>query len=332
MGKENFQRILTLKLYEILREESDEEHALSLAELRELLSRRGYPCDTRTVRTALKALEEGGYDIQKEFRYPKNVYCLLERDFDIAELQILADAVRSATCITEKKTRQLVDKLAHLAGRHYAEVLEHKHRIYSVQKSGNENIFRYTDQLHQAIQADRQVSFLYLRNRQLRCTADGMPKQYLVSPVGTVFNDGFYYLVGESADHPSALVSYRVDRMQKLEISQMARALTEIGRRFSKDQYQKRVFSMYTGQPTRVVLRILPEWIDAVTDAFGPVVPQHPEADGWYRVAVEVDISPTFFAWCCHFTHGFQIVEPAEVVRQMKEHLEQIINMYADQS
>lgn len=330
MSKENFQRILALKLYEVLREESDEEHPLSLAELRELLTMRGYPCDTRTVRTALKALVEGGYDIQKEFQYPKNMYCLLGRDFDIAELQILADAVRSATCITEKKTHQLVDKLSLLAGRHCAEVLEHKHRVYSVQKSSNENIFRYTDQLHQAIQTDHQVSFLYLRNRHLREEEDGSPKRYLVSPEGTVFNDGFYYLVGESKDHPSSLVSYRVDRMQKLEISPLSRALTDVGRRFSKDQYQKRVFSMYTGQPTRVILRIIPEWIDAVTDAFGPVVPKNPESDGWYLVPVEVDISPTFFAWCCHFTHGFKIAAPDNVVQQIKEHVRQIADMYTE--
>lgn len=332
MGKENFQRILTLKLYEVLREESDEEHPLSLAELRELLTLRGYSCDTRTVRTALQALVESGYDIQKEFQYPKNMYCLLGRDFDVAELQILADAVRSATCITEKKTRQLVDKLARLAGRHCAEVLEHKHRVYSVQKSSNENIFRFTDQLHQAIQTDHQVSFLYLRNRQLRREEDGTPKRYLVSPVGTVFNDGFYYLVGESEDHPSVLISYRVDRMQKLEISPLSRALTDVGRRFSKDQYQKRVFSMYTGLPTRVILQIAPEWIDAVMDAFGPVVPKNPEPDGWYLVPVEVDISPTFFAWCCHFTHGFKIAAPDYVVQQMKEHIRQIADMYTEQA
>lgn len=328
MSKANFQRVLTLKLYEVLYEESDEEHGLSLAEIRESLTLRGYPCDLRTVRLALQALWNAGYDIQKEFKYPRNLYTLLDRPFDVAELQILADAVRSATCITEKKTGQLIDKLAHMAGQHNANVLEQKHRVYSVQKSHNENIFRFTDRLHQAIEADRQVSFYYLRNRSLRCETDGSPKQYLVSPVGTVFNDGFYYLVGESKDHPQRLISYRVDRMQQLEIAEFSRDLTELGRRFSKEQYNRRVFSMYAGMPTRVVFRIQPEWIDAVTDAFGPVVPPDPERDGWYRVEADVDISPTFFAWCCHFSHGFQIAGPEEVVAQMREHLEKILTQY----
>ena len=141
MSKANFQRVLTLKLYEVLYEESDEEHGLSLAEIRESLTLRGYPCDLRTVRLALQALWNAGYDIQKEFKYPRNLYTLLDRPFDVAELQILADAVRSATCITEKKTGQLIDKLAHMAGQHNANVLEQKHRVYSVQKSHNENIF-----------------------------------------------------------------------------------------------------------------------------------------------------------------------------------------------
>lgn len=329
MSKANFQRVLALKLYEVLYEESDEDHGLSLAEMREALTRRGYPCDIRTVRLALQALWQAGYDIQKEFQHPRNLYCLLDRPFDVAELQILADAVRSATCITEKKTGQLVEKLAQMAGRHCARVLEQKHRVYSVQKSRNENIFRFTDQLHQAIEADRQVEFYYLRNRRLRCGVDGVPRQYRVSPVGTVFNDGFYYLVGESEDHPRRLVSYRVDRMQQLEITPEPRALTEVGRRFSKEQYKRRVFSMYTGTPTRVVFRIQPEWIDAVTDAFGPVVPRQPEQDGWYRVEADVDISPTFFAWCCHFTCGFRIEGPEPVVTQMRRHLESIVSQYS---
>ena len=328
MSKANFQRVLALKLYEVLYRESDEEHGLSLLEIRDALSQRGYPCDIRTVRLALQALCQAGYDIQKEFRHPRNLYYLLDRPFDVAELQILADAVRSATCITKKKTDQLVDKLAHLAGRHCAKVLEQKHRIYSVQKSHNENIFRFTDQLHQAIEADRQIAFYYMRNRTLRCGADGSPKRYLVSPVGTVFNDGAYYLVGESNDHPQRLVSYRVDRMQRLEITENPRALTEVGQRFSKEQYRRRVFSMYTGTPIRVTFRIQPEWIDVVTDTFGPVVPCDPEKDGWYRVEADVDISPTFFAWCCHFTHGFQVVGPEQVVKQMYEHLEKIIAQY----
>ena len=328
MSKANFQRVLTLKLYEVLYEESDENHGLSLAEIRESLTLRGYPCDIRTVRLALQALWNAGYDIQKEFKYPRNLYSLLDRPFDVAELQILADAVRSATCITEKKTRQLINKLARMSGQHCAQVLEQKHRVYSVQKSHNENIVRFTDQIHQAIEADRQVSFYYLRNRKLRCCSDGTPKRYLVSPVGTVFNDGFYYLVGESNDHPRRLVSYRVDRMQQLEITALSRALTELGQHFSKEQYNRRVFSMYTGTPTRVIFRIQSEWIDAVTDAFGPVVPRTPESDGWYRVETSVDISPTFFAWCFHFSHGFQIMGPEEVVNQMRKHLERILHQY----
>ena len=62
------------------------------------------------------------------------------------------------------------------------------------------------------------------------------------------------------------------------------------------------------------------------TDAFGPVVPRRPEPDGWYRVEADVDISPTFFAWCCHFTHGFRIEGPEPVVAQMCRHLESIVS------
>ena len=47
-----------------------------------------------------------------------------------------------------------------------------------------------------------------------------------------------------------------------------------------------------------------------------------------YRVEADVDISPTFFAWCCHFTQGFRIEGPEPVVAQMREHLRSLMAQY----
>ena len=49
MGKENFSKIKLLRIWEILKQESDEEHPLSTNQIIELLARGGISCDRRTL-------------------------------------------------------------------------------------------------------------------------------------------------------------------------------------------------------------------------------------------------------------------------------------------
>ena len=49
MGKENFSKIKLLRIWEILKQESDEEHPLSTNQIIERLARGGISCDRKTL-------------------------------------------------------------------------------------------------------------------------------------------------------------------------------------------------------------------------------------------------------------------------------------------
>lgn len=115
MPVEKGQRLKLLKIWEILRQETDEAHPMSSVELLERLEAIDIKCDRRTLYADIQALNESGYKINCN-RRKTNEYFVERREFSMAEIQILMDAVQAASFITDDKTKLLVDKIAELAG------------------------------------------------------------------------------------------------------------------------------------------------------------------------------------------------------------------------
>ena len=85
----------------------------------------------------------------------------MHRDFELPELKLLVDAVQSSKFLSARKSRELIRKLEGLASRYEAQSLQRQVYVAGRVKSMNESIYYTIDQLHAAISADRQVSFLY---------------------------------------------------------------------------------------------------------------------------------------------------------------------------
>ena len=62
-------------------------------------------------------------DIQ-EVKSTQNRYNLISRQFEIAELKLLIDAVQSSKFISKERSEQMVSKIVTLAGQHKAEELK----------------------------------------------------------------------------------------------------------------------------------------------------------------------------------------------------------------
>ena len=88
-------------------------------------------------------------------------YYVEDRNFSIPELKILMDAVQAASFITEKKTAELVGKIAALGGSHQAEILKSNIVNFKTTKHNNEHIFYNVDALEQAISEQKKILFCY---------------------------------------------------------------------------------------------------------------------------------------------------------------------------
>ena len=199
MSAESVSKIKYLKLWDILRQETDEEHPISTPDLLARLEESGIKCDRRTLYRNIEELNECGYEVLTKVGKP-NAYYVVDRSFDIPEIHILMDAVQAASFITEKKTKQLVDKIARLSGNKMAEVLKQNIVDFETVKSSNENIYYSVNEIATAINEGLKITFQYFdynaqgkKVYRMRKSNPAERKTYKVNPLSTVFSSDKYY-------------------------------------------------------------------------------------------------------------------------------------------
>ena len=109
-------KLRPLYLLRILREQTDENHKLSTAQLCKLLKDE-YGIDTfrTTIKTDIEVLQQAGYSIEVT-RSSQNLYNYKEREFDTQEITAMLDAVLCSKIITRGSRDQIAGKLTRLAG------------------------------------------------------------------------------------------------------------------------------------------------------------------------------------------------------------------------
>ena len=213
MPVEKGQRLKLLKIWEILCQETDEAHPMSSVELLERLEALDIKCDRRTLYADIQALNESGYKINCN-RRKTNEYFVERREFSMAEIQILMDAVQAASFITDDKTKLLVDKIAELAGSRKAEAIKKNTVAFNTVKSHNEDIFGTVATITQALEQGKKIEFLYfdydISKRRIYRKEN---KVYKVNPVGpsflTINTISSVMMISTAILHTTALTGWR---------------------------------------------------------------------------------------------------------------------------
>ena len=243
-----------------------------------------------------------------------NEYYVEKREFSMAEIHILMDAVQAASFITEEKTAQLVDKIAELAGSRRAEAVKQNVVAFNTLKSPNEDIFAIVSIISDAIEKYRKIEFMYFDydlsgNRVYRKEN----KIYKVNPVSTIFSDDKYYLLCYDDKHGN-LAHYRIDRMANVKISNEDITPSDCSEVANVQKHKKQVFGMYHGQETTVTFEVNNKLIDVILDKFGYEIRLYRSSEDTFRFTADVQISPVFLGWCCSFGGYLKVTAPNEIV------------------
>ena len=318
MANENIRKVKLLKLLELLRQNTDEEHPMSTAQIATTLSEMGIPFDRRTISQDIITLNELGYEIMSVMKGHDKCYYIEDRSFSIPELKILIDAVHASSFITEKKSQELIDIIATLAGSHRAEVLKRNMVCFNTRKHSNERILYNVDALEEAILRKKKVIFYYFDldengNRVYRLNGH----HYVVEPIALVFNEDNYYLTCYSARHDSTS-NYRVDRMDAVEVIKEDCCEKAIALREQVATYTEQAFKMFGGQLEDVVLEFDRSLIGAVYDRFGENTQMMGTSENRCIAHVKVQISPVFWGWVFQFADQMQILSPSAVLTEYK--------------
>jgi len=319
MAQDNYRKIKLLKLLDMLRHETDEQHPLSTTQICTKLGNMGIVCDRRTLPRDIATLNDQGYEIMSVMIGHDKCYYVEDRSFSIPELKILIDAVQAASFITDKKTAELVEKIASLGGTHRAEILKSNMVCFNTRKHSNEQIYYNVDTLERAIQNNKKVIFYYYNldengNKVYRRDHH----HYVVEPIALVFNEDNYYLISYSARHDGT-ANYRVDRMEAVEVIEEDICEKAISLRDSVSGYTEQAFKMYGGEAVEVVLEFNDILIGAVHDKFGEEMKMVRTGEHTITCAVRVQISPTFWGWLFQFGKQMNILSPVGVINEYKQ-------------
>ena len=318
MAQENWQKIKILKLLELLQQQTDDQHPLTTTEICAKMDLIGIPCDRRTLSKDIALLNEQGYEILWRWVGKEKGYYIVDRSFSVPELKILIDAVQAATFITEKKTSELIDKIADLGGSHRGDILKSNIVHFNTRKHSNESIYYSVDALEDALQQQKKVIFRYFdlnEHGEKVYRRDG--HHYVVEPVGLVFNEDNYYLMVYSARHDGT-ANYRVDRMDAVEIIDEQITEKALQLRDSVDCFTEQAFKMYGGQLVEITIQFDAKLIGVVYDKFGEDTKMIRLNADTCVAAVKVQISPTFWGWIFQFGKQMQITSPDSVIEEYR--------------
>lgn len=321
------QRLRTLYVMQILLRYSDENHSISSNEIVRHLKDYGVSAERKAIYTDIDILVKFGLDIET---IPNVGYYVNSRQFELAELKLLVDAVQSSKFITQKASRNLIRKLESLTSEQNAVQLQRQVFIRNRLKSGNTSIYYNVDKIHEAISLDRQISFKYCQwttKKRLSMKKDGA--LYIVSPWALTWSSENYYLVGcIETDEVAEVRHFRVDKMKNIALLEADRIGREVFEGFDLPAFAKKTFGMYGGHDYMVTLNCSNDLVGVIIDRFGREVPIIPDGEDRFETKVLVAVSPQFFGWITGIGSGLRIAGPNEVVREYYEYLRELMGQY----
>ena len=315
MPKSDNQKLKIFYILDYLQRNSHQDHPVRAAELLSMLERQhNIKCDRKTVYSDIAALQDYGVDIVS-IPGKNGGYYIASRNFELPELKLLIDAVQSSRFLTEKKSRELIEKLCKECSVHDARLMRRDVLVSGRVKSMNETIYYNVDAIQDAIAENRQITFRYFDwgmdgSRKYR------DKEYIASPYGLCQDNENCYLLAYSERY--GVTSYRVDRMADIVLSQEARIPCPELTGKALTQYANRLFQMYQGQETQVKLRFKRRFVNAVIDKFGRDILLIPDGEEHFVFTVNVAVSPMFLSWVIGFGAKARILHPQSVVDACK--------------
>ncbi len=333
MAARSGQKLKLFYIIEILKKYTDEEHPMNATQICDKLSAYNVTAERKAVYNDIEQLIFLGFDIIKT-RVPQSGFFLGSREFEIPEISLLSDAVKTAKFISVKKTRELVSKLDDMMSVY--QVSSKKMGIYIDEdsKTKNEEIYYTIDTVSRAIEDRKQVKFKYtLRkigdNKQIETNTT----ERTVSPYALTWQDDHYYLIGNYEKYDN-LIHLRIDRMHAAEETEFPiRPFSEVSdykNYFDVADYTKRLFGMFGGKIEEIELKCSKDMLEQVLDRFGENIFISKLTEKTFNFTYSAAVSDALVTWIINFGDKIEAVKPKLLRNMIKDRITSINGIYGD--
>ena len=318
MSRGTNQKFKLSYLSRIMLEKTDDEHSLTMPQIMSELEKYDVTAERKSIYQDFQDMEKLGIEIIKEQIGRETYYHVGAREFELAEVKLLIDAIQSSKFITQTKSQELITKIKKLVSEYQARQLQRQVFINDRVKNMNESVYYNVDDIYSAINENKKIKFKYYKwsiEKKLVPRHNG--DWFTVSPWALTWDDENYYMVAFD-DLDYKIKHYRVDKMMKISVLEVLREGKENFKNFDMAAYSKATFGMYSGKKTKVHIQFPNNMCGVFLDRFGKEITFRTVDENHSTVAVDIAVSPQFFGWIFSLGREVKVVGPSEVVDQMR--------------
>lgn len=320
---------LCIQILRILEESSSEEHPLTqqkiLEKLRDIYTT---TCHRTTIASNVKVLRKiypTRVDSNHRGTYIKNL-------FEDHELLILIDSILFTRALCNDDVTNLITKLLDTSTPDFKQKYKRStlHRL--IQHSTNQNIGHNIKVLANAIAKKCQVAMRYgTYNIDGKLTPLHKGAAIKINPYQLVFNNGFYYLLGNNHKY-NDMSHYRVDKIISVALlpdnhAKDIRMLDEFKASYHLPDYMNQNLYMYASNIEKIKLKITPSAINDVIDYFGTNYDVISKQKDYLTIQVKCSKDAMRY-WALQFGHGVEVLSPKDLRDNIKKDLLEIYSKY----
>lgn len=333
LAKQSNQKLKIIYVLDILKRYSDEDNPLNSAQIADRLKGMGIQAERKSIYDDISQLQLYGCDIIKSSGVKKGWF-VGDREFEVPEIYLLSDAVRTAKFISAKKTRELLSKLSGMLSVNQAKRREKGVFFGTTEKSGNEGIYYNIDKISRAIENREQIRVEY-SSRQFdeNRTVRRISKEMYINPYALCWQDDHYYLIGNHSKYDN-LIHLRLDRMDSVELTgRPARhfsCVSDYRDFFDTADYTYKLFGMHSGELMETELVCSRRITEQVLDRFGQDIFITNVTDREFTFRIKAAVSEALVTWIINYGGDLRVKKPQQLKDMVTQRAKAVLKNYTD--
>ena len=337
-------KTVILNVLDILKQYSDADHRLSVADIVAIL-KRDYDTevDRKTVKRDLDELRDLGYRINatdtvrkkrdgSEELLQSDWY--LASDFSEPELRLMIDSLMSSKHVSQRQLSGLIKKIEGLGNKYFSKRIRPA-RALRQSLPENAEIFLNLELLGEAINARRQVTFAYHdygtdKKMHPRTDSEGRIKRHVVNPYQMIMANGRYYLIG-NYDKYDGIAHCRIDRIKDIQIldtpAKRPERVKGLENGLDLPTHMAEHIYMFGGTCGMVTFRSKKKILNDIIDWFGTDVRFFDECEEEVTAAVRVNYTAMKY-WAMQYGAYVTVTSPPPLVEAIRRELADMTAKY----
>lgn len=330
-------KTVILHVLDVLRQYSDAEHRLSVADVVEILERDyDTTVDRKTVKRNLEELRDLGYRINATDRIRKKrdgseeimqSDWYLSSEFSEPELRLIIDSLTCSRHVSQKQLSMLIKKIEGLGNKYFSKKVRHTRALHQSLPE-NADLFLNVELLDEAINAHRQVTFVYHdygtdKKMHPRTDSEGRERRHVVNPYQMIAANGRYYLIG-NYDKYDGIAHCRIDRIKGIRILDTPVKKPELVKGLENGldlpTHMAEHIYMFGGECGMVTFRANRRIINDVIDWFGTDVFFFGESENEVNVSVRVNYNAMKY-WAMQYGSFVTVTSPPSLVETVRREI-----------